>query len=76
MMTEKEINHSEREHHPDFPPSSLPAFAKCPCYKSSSTVGAAAIRGTELHEKLEELLCSTELMKEIKNASKNTRTNM
>ena len=66
MMTEKEINHSEREHHPDFPPSSLPAFAKCPCYKSSSTVGAAAIRGTELHEKLEELLCSTDLVKKLK----------
>jgi len=70
-----DINHTERAHHPDFPPSSLPAFAKCPCYKSSSTVGAAAIRGTELHEKLEELLCSTELIKEIKNARKNTKSN-
>jgi|TARA_R100000482_G_C5055617_1_gene114705 hypothetical protein len=66
-----DINHSERAHHPDFPPSSLPAFAKCPCYKSSDTVGQAAIRGTQLHEKLEEILCSTELVKEIKKA--NTR---
>ena len=71
----KDINHDSREHHPDFPPSSLPAMAKCPCYKSSSTVGAAAIRGTELHEKLEELLGSTELVKEIKNARKNTKPN-
>ena len=71
----KDINHDSREHHPDFPPSSLPAMAKCPCYKSSSTVGAAAIRGTELHEKLEELLCSTVLVKEIKNARKNTKPN-
>ena len=70
-----DINHTERAHHPDFPPSSLPAMAKCPCYKSSSTVGAAAIRGTELHEKLEELLCSTELIKEIKDARKNTKSN-
>lgn len=61
-----DINHTERAHHPDFPPSSLPAMAKCPCYKSSSTVGAAAIRGTELHEKLEELLCSTVLVKQLK----------
>jgi len=28
--------------------------------------GAAAIRGTELHEKLEEILCSTELVKQLK----------
>ena len=61
-----EINHSEREHHPDFPPSSLPAFAKCPCYKSSDTVGKAAIRGTELDDKLEEILCCTELVKVLK----------
>ena len=70
-----DINHTERAHHPDFPPSSLPAMAKCPCYKSSSTVGKAAIRGTELHEKLEELLGSTVLVKEIKNARKNTKPN-
>ena len=61
-----DINHSERAHHPYFPPSSLPALAKCPAYKSSDTVGQAAIRGTQLHERLEALLCSTELMKEIK----------
>ena len=61
-----DINHTERAHHPDFPPSSLPAMAKCPCYKSSSTVGAAAIRGTELHEKLEELLGDTALVKQLK----------
>ena len=65
-MTEKDINHTERAHHPDFPPSSLPAMAKCPCYKSSSTVGKAAIRGTELHEKLEELLGDTALVKQLK----------
>jgi hypothetical protein len=70
-----DINHTERAHHPDFPPSSLPAMAKCPCYKSSSTVGKAAIRGTELHEKLEELLGDTVLVKEIKNAKKNTKPN-
>jgi hypothetical protein len=34
-------------------------------------VGQAAIRGTQLHEKLEEILCSTELIKEIK--KKNSR---
>ena len=61
-----DINHTERAHHPAFPPSSLPARAKCPCYKSSSTVGAAAIRGTELHEKLEELLGDTALVKQLK----------
>ena len=66
-----DINHTERAHHPDFPPSSLPAMAKCPCYKSSSTVGAAAIRGTELHEKLEELLSDTALVKQLKKEKNN-----
>ena len=66
-----DINHTERAHHPDFPPSSLPAMAKCPCYKSSSTVGAAAIRGTELHEKLEELLGDTALVKQLKKRKNN-----
>jgi hypothetical protein len=65
-----EINHNDRAHHPDFPPSSLPALAKCPCYKSSDTVGQAAIRGTKLHEKLEEVLCSTKLVKEVKALAK------
>jgi len=51
----KEIDHSERAHHPEFPPSSLPAFAKCPCYKSKPA-GPAAERGTKLHEQLEEIL--------------------
>ena len=59
----KDINHNDRAHHPDFPPSSLPALAKCPCYKSSETVGQAAKRGTRLHEKLEALLKSGELRK-------------
>jgi len=58
-----DINHNDRAHHPDFPPSSLPALAKCPCYKSSDTVGQAAKRGTRLHEKLEALLKSGELRK-------------
>ena len=66
----KDINHSARAHHPDFPPSSLPALVKCPCYKSSDTVGQAAIRGTKLHEKLEEILCSPELVKEVKALAK------
>ena len=61
-----EINHNDRAHHPDFPPSSLPALAKCPCYKSSDTVGAAAIRGTKLHERLEALLTNGDLKKYIK----------
>lgn len=71
-----DINHSDRAHHPDFPPSSLPAMAKCPCYKSSDTVGQAAIRGTRLHEKLEELLCNADvktIIKERENERKNTR---
>ena len=63
MMTEKEINHTERAHHPEFPPSSLPAFAKCPCYKSKPA-GPAAERGTKLHEQLEEILTN----KEVSNA--------
>ena len=66
----KDINHNDRAHHPDFPPSSLPALVKCPCYKSSDTVGQAAIRGTKLHEKLEEVLCSTKLVKEVKALAK------
>ena len=66
----KDINHSDRAHHPAFPPSSLPALVKCPCFKSSDTVGQAAIRGTKLHEKLEEILCSPELVKEVKALAK------
>jgi len=62
----KEIDHEQREHHKDFPPSSLPALAKCPCYKSSDTVGAAAHRGTQLHEKLEDLLGNGNLRKLVK----------
>ncbi len=63
---DKEIDHSERGHHSEFPPSSLPALAKCPCYKSSDTVGAAAIRGTKLHERLEALLTNGDLKKILK----------
>ena len=62
----KEIDHEQRAHHSEFPPSSLPALAKCPCYKSSDTVGAAAIRGTKLHEKLEALLGNGDLRKLLK----------
>jgi len=59
-----EINHSERAHHPDFPPSSLPALAKCPCYKSKPA-GPAAERGTKMHEMLEDVLTDEELSKEV-----------
>ena len=62
----KEIDHEQRAHHAEFPPSSLPAMAKCPCYRSSDTVGAAAIRGTQLHEKLEALLGNGDLRKLLK----------
>ena len=41
-------------------------MAKCPCYRSSNTVGAAAIRGTKLHEKLEALLGNGDLRKLLK----------
>ena len=60
----KDINHDSREHHPDFPPSSLPALAKCPCYKSKPA-GPAAERGTKLHEQLEEILTNKEVTKEL-----------
>ena len=63
---DKEIDHEQRAHHAEFPPSSLPAMAKCPCYKSSDTVGAAAKRGTQLHEKLEALLSNGDLRKLLK----------
>lgn len=59
-----EINHSARDHHPDFPPSGLPALSKCPCYKSKPA-GAAAERGTQLHEMLEEILTNNELTEEL-----------
>ena len=62
----KEIDHEQRAPHAEFPPSSLPAMAKCPCYRSSDTVGAAAIRGTKLHEKLEALLGNGDLRKLLK----------
>jgi hypothetical protein len=62
----KHIDHEQRAHHSDFPPSSFPALAKCPCYKSSDTVGAAAKRGTRLHEKLESLLGNGDLRKLLK----------
>ena len=57
---------ANRAHHKDFPPSSLPALAKCPCYRSSSVVGAAAKRGTRLHERLEALLGNGDLRKILK----------
>jgi len=59
-----EINHSARDHHPDFPPSGLPALSKCPCYKSKPA-GAAAERGTKLHEMMEEILTNNELAEEL-----------
>jgi len=62
----KHIDHEHRAHHKDFPPSSLPALAKCPCYKSSDTVGAAAKRGTQLHERLESLLGNGDLRELLK----------
>jgi len=65
-MEKKEIDHSERGHHSELPPSSFPAMAKCPCYRSSDTVGAAAKRGTQLHEKLESLLGNGDLQKLLK----------
>ncbi len=65
-MEKKEIDHSERGHHPEFPPSSFPAMAKCPCYRSSDTVRTAAKRGTQPHEKPEALLTNGDLKKLIK----------
>jgi hypothetical protein len=59
-------DHEHRAHHEDFPPSSLPALAKCPCYRSSPVVGAAAKRGTRLHERLEALLGNGDLRKILK----------
>lgn len=66
----KQIDHESRAHHEDLPPSALPILAKCPCYKSTSAVGAAAKRGTKLHEELEEILTDPELRKEVN--AKNT----
>ena len=65
-MEKKEIDHSVRGHHSEFPPSSFPAMAKCPCYRSSPFVGAAAKRGTRLHERLEALLGNGDLRKLLK----------
>ena len=59
-----DINHSARDHHPDYPPSALPALTKCPCYKSKPA-GAAAKRGTKLHEMLEEIITNNDLAEEL-----------
>lgn len=57
-------NNSNMEHHPDFPPSSLPALSKCPCYKSKPA-GEAAERGSRLHKQMEDILCSKELSEAV-----------
>lgn len=44
-----------RRHHPTLPPSSFPAFSKCPRYRGSLTVGAAAVRGTRIGATIEEM---------------------
>ena len=38
------------KHHKELPPSSAPAILQCACYKSDSVAGAAAQRGTVIHE--------------------------
>ena len=44
----------------------MPALGKCPCYlPSSGPVGAAAKRGTKLHEELEEILTDKDKRKEL-----------
>lgn len=61
----KQPDHENREHHAEMPPSALPALDKCPCYLPSGTVGAAAKRGTKLHEQLEEILTDRRLRKSL-----------
>ena len=52
----------ETRHHPDFSPSSFPAFQVCPCYKSSSGGNSEALdKGNRLHEQLHEILTSHEV---------------
>ena len=59
-------DHESREHHKEMPPSALPALEKCPCYlPSSGPAGAAAKRGTKLHEELEEILTDKNKRKEL-----------
>ena len=38
------------EYHKELSPSSAPAVLECACYESDSVAGAAAQRGTMLHE--------------------------
>lgn len=45
-----------RRHHPTLPPSSFPALAECPQYKSGGEPGDAAIRGTRIGATVEAFL--------------------
>jgi len=47
------MENEKLSHHPTLPPSSFPAFKKCPRFKSSARSTAAADEGTRQHKELE-----------------------
>lgn len=55
---EPAVNHGDREHHP-LSPSNWPKWSLCPGFTSDGKAGAAAQRGTRVHEAIEHLLNAT-----------------